>query len=80
MRHYRKQTRTETLILSEDDENNYSIASNLSPDPDMGTGLVWGIGPEQYDPAEWQECSREEAEKILGYDPEEGREEYGILS
>lgn len=62
--HYKKATENDMLILSiSHDGQSYGIASRDDPNPDLYTGSP--------DLRGYTEISREEAEKILGYDPEE---------
>jgi hypothetical protein len=69
-KHYKKINNDEIFILSVDSKNNYAIASNLDPEPDCYTDLVWELG-KGLDPAEWQEITAAEASEVLGYDVEE---------
>ena len=65
MRYFEKQKDNETLILAEDASGNYSIASNIDPDPD---GFV---GPADPFALGFKQATRERATEVLGSDPEE---------
>jgi hypothetical protein len=65
MEYYEKTKNDETFILVIDERGNYSVASNLDPDPD---GF---IGPVDPDAKGYTATTRERAEQVLGYDPEE---------
>ena len=65
MRYFEKQKDNETLILAEDASGNYSIASNIDPDPD---GFV---GPADPFALGFKQATRERATEVLGFDPEE---------
>jgi hypothetical protein len=65
MKYFEKQKGNETLILAEDASGNYSIASNIDPDPD---GFV---GPPDPFARGFKQVSRVRATEVLGYDPEE---------
>ena len=62
MKYYEKQTEKETWIMAVDDKGNYSVASNLEPEPDgfIGPADPFGKG--------YKEIERERAEEVLGYD------------
>jgi hypothetical protein len=64
VKYYKKEDDGETFVLSIDEgDNNYSIASNLDPEPEGFIDHHWGEDAE-----EWQEITKEDAEKILGWD------------
>lgn len=65
MRYFEKQQGNETLILAEDERGNYSIASNIDPEPD---GFV---GPSDAFARGYKETTRERATEVLGFDPKE---------
>ena len=69
MTYYKKSVNNEIFIMGIN-KSGYSIASNLDPEPDTFTGSPWT----NRSPGDWQECTLEDAEQILGYDPEEGSE------
>jgi hypothetical protein len=65
MKYFEKQKGNETLILAEDANGNYSIASNIDPDTD---GFE---GPPDPFAHGFKQVSRVRATEVLGYDPEE---------
>ena len=63
LKFYKKIKGEEIFVKSIDNNNNYSIFSNLDPEPEGYIDHQWGI-----DIAEWVEIDKQEAEEILGYD------------
>ena len=70
MKYYEKQKGEEIFIMTVDDNGNYSIASNLDSDPDgfIAPADPFGRG--------YKECSKQRAEKILGYKDSEDSKAY----
>ena len=65
--YYKKQkSNEETLVKAIGDDNNYSIASNLDPEPDGFVDHQWGA-----DTAQWTEITRQRGKEILGIDLED---------
>jgi hypothetical protein len=73
MKYYKKaKSPEEILVKSVDDNGNYSIASNLDPEPD-------GFIDHAYNNWNgWDEITRQEAASIIGYDPDDGAGRRGI--
>jgi hypothetical protein len=63
MRYYEKTRNNETFILVEDERGNYSVASNVDPDPD---GF---LGPADPSAKGYTATNRKRAMQVLGYDP-----------
>lgn len=62
---YKKKEADDVLVKVFDEKGNYSVASKNDPEPEVF------IRHPDHDLREWEKISREEAKRILGYDPTE---------
>jgi hypothetical protein len=65
MKYYEKQNGEEIFVMAVDENGNYSVASNLDPEPDGFTA------PADPFAGGYKECGRERAEEVLGYSLED---------
>lgn len=62
---YKKDIENDVLVKVFDEKGNYSVASKNDPEPE---GF---IHHPDHDLRGWEKISKDEAERILGYDPTE---------